>query len=244
MPAPSDEKGSEDKHASSQQLWGVLDREYSSVVMRARLDFSTYLEEFGSPPPVMFSDLVGLESWAYNNNLEVNAVPGDRKGNFRHVTNDTVSSYKQQLVYSQLWVRASHPNYRSVFAAWHAKCDRIAIKQLSDLHADHVINRRRLREFHPNAWVVLFPVPADANITFGSRIEKKLLSIDANQHSVYLEALYAFKLFTGHMPKTKVELEIAMKRFRGQFLYSDRPGAYTHTFCEAAYQSLQTFIDK
>jgi len=88
-------------------------------------------------------------------------------------------------------------------------------RSLGVLDADHVINRASLKSF-PDAWVLLFPVPADANRGFGRKVERWRTAVLKGTKRVNLEPLQAFKLFSSVMPNTNDEVNEVMKAIRGQ----------------------------
>lgn len=208
--------------------WGALNGRYSSVIHGARMDMTTYIEHYGKSPPVMFATKSDLEAWARNMGMSIFPPNTNTSGCILVVSNRTAANPGpgHVLGYDQLWVKATYRGYRKPFLKWHAGRDKVPQSAMSDLHADHVINRSRLKKTHPDAWVNLFPVPAHANTRFGSRIEKKLKALPVVALQVTLEALYFFKLFCTKMPKTKAELQDAMHSVKGQLL---RQGATATT---------------
>lgn len=97
---------------------------------------------------------------------------------------------------------------------------KIAYQLLAMLDADHVINRASLKKI-PNAWVLLFPVPADANRGFGRIIERFRTPVSPDTKSINLAPEVAFKLFCGAMPRNRHQLNSLKKFVEGQIQSRD-----------------------
>lgn len=83
------------------------------------------------------------------------------------------------------------------------------------LDADHVVNKSSLRNL-PDAWVLMAPVPADANRGFGSLIERHYPKYKQGKDRLELDPITAFKLFASIMPASPQELEHVMTFVRNQ----------------------------
>ena len=117
-----------------------------------------------------------------------------------------------------LWVRAKWKKYRSAFIAKHKRANNEPPK--SDLHADHIVNRKSLEALYEkhDPWVMIFEVPASANRGMGAKVERFLPRVGENQSQVHLGPLHAFKLFATDMPKSKGDFERVMAAIEGQIL--------------------------
>ena len=208
-------EGVDSKESIPAQAPGEVHEDHSSIITGAQLDIATWYEAMKVLPPAMFSTLSGLEEWATE--CGYSSKPLGMNNSFRFI--ESKGPPNKQRSYSQLWVKASYGAYRKGFATLHSERDKIEIKKLSLLHADHVINKGRLTQNYPEAWVMLFPVQAGANSGFGWQVEMKLPSVVAGKDSLNLEPLTAFKIFCGDMPKTKEELKKVLdKRVKGMIL--------------------------
>ena len=67
------------------------------------------------------------------------------------------------------------------------------------LHADHVFSASALRKI-PDAWVLLFPVPADANQRFGSIVERNYAKLGVDYGARNISAGLIYKLLASVMP--------------------------------------------
>jgi hypothetical protein len=83
---------------------------------------------------------------------------------------------------------------------------KIAYQLLAVLDADHVLNRASLKQI-PDAWVMLFPVPADGNRGFGRTVERFRPSVKPGTRTMPLTPETTFKLFCGAMPRNRSELQ-------------------------------------
>jgi len=130
-------------------------------------------------------------------------------------------SGNKDLHLEALWVRAKSNKYRDAFKAKHRRAN--IMEAPSDLHADHIVNRASLMKLYENhdPWVMVFEVPASANIGIGSKIEKFLPLIPEDQTQQNLLPLHAFKLFATDMPKTKIEFDQVMTSIDGQIMLKD-----------------------
>ena len=102
----------------------------------------------------------------------------------------------------------------------------LALQLLGTLDADHVLNRASLAHL-PEAWVLLFPVPADANRAMGAHVERHLPSAAKEEEELLIDAAQFLKLLTGYFPRTAAEFEHADKIVASQLLdlsvFSDLP---------------------
>lgn len=91
----------------------------------------------------------------------------------------------------------------------------VAFKLMGTLDADHVANRASLSQL-PDAWVLVFPVPSDANRGFGRSVERSRVKVAAATLRIDLTPETAFKLFASAMPNTESELETVMGAIKKQ----------------------------
>ena len=204
-----------------------------------RMTVSVVLEEENRPPPVMFASKDGLEAWARARGLRCVELTEHAEDCVLHVHGD-YHTKTNHFRYEHVWVLASYGNYGqaqrdAVDLIYTAACiDPLSIDEEPDdldsetdsvspsealrvhkVDADHVINKKSLSEHQPNAWVLLFPVPRNANRGFGAKFEKFYPSISAETVRVDLPPSVAFKIFSGAMPKTKQQFARAMLKVRG-----------------------------
>lgn len=106
--------------------------------------------------------------------------------------------------------------------------EKIAYQLLATLDADHVLNRASLKKI-PNAWVLLLPVPADANRGFGRIVERYRTQLSPETEKIDLTPEISFKIFCGAMPRNKQELNSLRKVIAGQLQADD----YVNDMCSA-----------
>jgi hypothetical protein len=206
--------------------WCPLDPRTSEIVATVRLDIAVVLENDGVPPPVMFSNRALLDDWAAEKGLQRRAISGVREGSAVEVAG-FYRGRTAKFGYSQVWTRATYSRYARSLQAVALRGYNMERAALAG-HADHVINRARLK-LHPDAWTVIFPVYHSANCPFG-RIERSLPSVPAGVDRMDLPPLVALKLFCGTLPRTPIELSWAMRDIRGHF---DQASAIVQTYCDA-----------
>jgi len=204
----------------------ISDSKVVGLISPRRLDFATYIEEFGELPIMMYTDVSYLEAWVdlerrklENSNyrewrLKIYPVGRRSLNDIKHVQGKIRSPAGVILEYDQIWVRASYRHYRAAFRSFHIKRDCIGADVMQSIHADHVINKARLR-CHPNAWVVLFPVLSEINSFFGSRVERNCAVLPGDVSSASMDPLPAFKLFAHAFPRNIEELEGEINKIRG-----------------------------
>jgi hypothetical protein len=110
---------------------------------------------------------------------------------------------------------------------------KIAYQLLAVLDADHVLNRASLKQI-PDAWVMLFPVPADANRGFGRTVERFRPSVKPGTRTIPLTPETTFKLFCGAMPRNRSELQKLKTTLAGQL----RASNYVASMCAAVERRL------
>jgi hypothetical protein len=183
---------------------------FNSIRVGACLDFATYLENTHNLPTMMFENTSIFLKWIRSERgLQAEILKGVPLSKMCRV-HGTIKRGGVQLSYDQLWVKATYRRYRNPFVKHHAFRDRFDPRDLSSLHADHVINRARLRKL-PDAWVVLFPVYGANNSRFGSLVEKKLLPLEKGVRQASMDPLPAFKLLCDSMPRVAADLPKQME---------------------------------
>ncbi|MCD5985967.1 MULTISPECIES: hypothetical protein [Pseudomonas] len=85
------------------------------------------------------------------------------------------------------------------------------------LDADHVINKKSLTMM-PDAWVMLAPVIASSNRSFGRVVEKYATKFTPRTGAIGLDATTAFKLFASTVPATYSLMPEHVERFTRQFV--------------------------
>jgi hypothetical protein len=195
---------------------------WSSVILRARLDVSIWIEGWLETPPAAFENFKILNLWANEYGLRVRALKYDNLRNpvMVQIYGDwtiPLDGFFQSCPYSQIWTLSNFSGYREPFAEFHCTNDDIDFKGLTGLHADHVINRARLRSL-PDSWVLLFPVDRKSNIGHGAKVEKRLKPIEKIDEVMYLDSVSLFKIFSNDFPKTTTDLDRALENFEGQIL--------------------------
>ncbi|MBY5448097.1 hypothetical protein HFO91_00165 [Rhizobium leguminosarum] len=171
-----------------------------------------------------------LYAWAFERDLQIKRAWDLADGEICRITPLYPRSRTPGTAgYDKIWVRVSSDLYRTGLQHQALSAFKLTPKELTGVHADHIINRARLKN-HPDGWVCLFPVPARANTHFGSVVERKLAPVDGSVDRIDLSPLVAFKLFCGIFPRSPVQLDTAMKSIRGQW----------HT----QFPHIQDFIDE
>lgn len=89
------------------------------------------------------------------------------------------------------------------------------------LDADHVINRQSLKLL-PDAWVMIAPVLAGTNRSFGRMIERKAPPFPSSTVIVPLDAVTALKLHAASIPTCQSELLITFKKLQTRLLSSPK----------------------
>ncbi|MBO9478557.1 hypothetical protein J7382_13500 [Shimia sp. R11_0] len=191
--------------------WHMLTAENAPYLANARLDFSTWLETTGAPPPVAFTSQADLETWASTIGT-MQLVPHGRSGRAFRIH----GMLKAGWYYDQIWAAKGYRGYRNLMLRQARDGFGVAPEALRGIDADHVIARTILRKL-PHAWVAIFPVPAISNRPFG-RIEKRLPKAYPNTSAIELSPIAALKLYCGCYPKTLAELDAAMTDIRGQIM--------------------------
>ena len=189
----------------------------ATSLMNLWLDFEGYIEQTGEFPPVMFADRDTLNIWAAEHTLTCEPISGYKESDILYI-----HGYgRKGCQYDAIWTRARFDDYREAVKAYWLKhwfCDgnTPAMRQDFDeacraVHMDHVINRARLREHHSEAWVLLMPVPVEANRDFGWRVESKLGVVPPEAEIILLHPILMQKLFTFRgQPRTLLELQDAV----------------------------------
>nr|CAD6416805.1 hypothetical protein REQ54_01622 [Rhizobium sp. Q54] len=216
------------------------------------------LEMTRRPPPVMFTNRAALVDWAESSGLHVRTVDATkaRETNFLRVEGNL--NYGGALGrYDLIWVRAKYTGYGSANAAaldeiytvfvqdqksgtlhrdFDSQLPSVAMKGLID--ADHVVAKASLRENHPEAWVVLFPVPSALNRAMGAKFEKFLPPVSPDTKVQYLSPLTAFKLFAGVMPRNRFEFNQMLEEKVARQLLTTEP--HVELFVNSIRDTLET----
>ena len=104
--------------------------------------------------------------------------------------------------------------------------EKLAFQLLGTVDADHVLNRASLPDL-PDAWVLLFPVPADANRAMGSKVERYLPRVVVGTERVDIDAQQFLKAFSNFFPRNADEFALADRIVANQLLelsvFSDLP---------------------
>jgi hypothetical protein len=87
------------------------------------------------------------------------------------------------------------------------------------LDADHVINRQSLRLL-PDAWVMIAPVIAGTNRSFGRMIEQKAAPFPPSTKRITLDAITALKLHAPSIPTCEKELLVAIENLKKSLISS------------------------
>lgn len=219
--------------------WAIHEAALTGLMMTARLDFTTIYEEDRELPPLFFREFSALYTWAMDRCLLVKRVRELDCGGAYRVSGqyrgiNTLSAWG----YDQIWVRVACNQYRTALQKQALSVFNLSDRDLAGVHADHVINRGRLKE-HLGGWVCLFPVPARANTHFGSVVERKMRPVSADVDRIDLSPLVAFKLFCGIFPRSPTQLEAAMTDIRGQW---HTPFPHVQNFIDAMQVEATTYM--
>lgn len=197
--------------------WAIHDADLVGLMSTARLDFAVMFEEEKKHAPVFFRNRMLLKIWAIEQGLQFQPIPHfDCDGAYR-LTGQPGISTPALSGYDKVWVRAACNQYRTALQQQALSTFHLSHKQMRGIHADHIVNRARLRTHHLSGWVCLFPVPAKANTHFGSVVERLLPPVPSEVDRIDLTPLIAFKLFCGIFPKSPSQLEAAMASIRRQW---------------------------
>jgi hypothetical protein len=219
--------------------WAVHESVLAGLLTTARLDFTTMYEEDRELPPLFFKNLSMLYTWAIDRGLLIKPVRElDCGGAYRVSGQYRGINTPATWGYDQIWVRVACNQYRTALQRQALSVFNLSHRDLAGIHADHIINRGRLRE-HLSGWVCLFPVPARANTHFGSVVERKMRPVPANVDRIDLSPLVAFKLFCGIFPRSPTQLQATMKDVRGQW---HTPFPHVHNFIDAMQVEAMTYM--
>ncbi len=133
----------------------------------------------------------------------------------------------------QLWVRRDNGGHRKAFVDLVASKYSLSKSDLKKIDVDHVVNKKRVQ--HPEAWILLFPVPAGANQTFGSIVERWLPIVAKDVDRVDMTAIMCFKLFCGWIPNGRKDLKRVMRDILGQI--------YSSGFCGQMERNISPYIE-
>lgn len=225
--------------AGEPDAWSFEHPETVEMFADQRMTVCVLLEEEKRPPPVMFASKDGLKAWAGGHGLHCVKLKEHDEDRVLHIHGEFRTT-ENHFRYEHVWVQASYWNYRQAQkdavdlfykrVGIDSSCNDNAADDLESeiysvlpsgllrihkVDADHVINKGSLSKYQPEAWVLLFPVPRNANRGFGAKIEKGYPSVLSETLSVDLPPQVAFKFFSGAMPKTKHQFERAMRKVRG-----------------------------
>ena len=195
-----------------------LHQQIAYSVMTARLDIDGYRAHYGCFPPGMFKNEDALDEWIFDMQYRPNGciIKKSRLNQFNPKNVLLLSTEAgSKIHYESLWVRASWGDYREAMKEYLQR-NRAGDKGVKSVDADHVINRERVLSNHPDAWLMLMPVPLSANRAFGSAIEKKLPPIDAYLDSSLIEPFVILKTFSQNSIKNLGELESLAAEIAGQ----------------------------
>lgn len=172
-------------------------------VVSCMLSVESYKQKYTFWPEAAHDSEDDLLFWAENgHNFEVREVPGFSLSNAKWIVDP-------QNYYEAVWVRAGFKLYRDVLS-WHAKTYGATDDSIKPLDADHVINQATIvKSKGEDAWIMLFPVTASSNRSFGAAIEKKLPIVSASG-SLDFEALQLMKTHVFEKMKNKQEVDFAL----------------------------------
>lgn len=89
------------------------------------------------------------------------------------------------------------------------------------LNGDHIFSSSSLANV-PDAWVWLFPVPANANRKYGNRVERRYMKLEPTTGARYLSMEILCKLLVNKMPDTLDEIPAAVARIASQLQNSSK----------------------
>lgn len=214
---------------------------YNSIRVAACLDLSTYLENKHEFPTMLYELTTDLEQWVSTEpNLTSESISGASFSQLRRI-HGTIKCNGVNLSYDQIWVRVTYSGYRKAFAQHHSGREGIARHELAGLHADHVINRARLKNI-PDAWVVLFPVLGSVNSRFGSAVEKSLEPLMPGVGKASMDPLPAFKLFCESMPKVMSDVPKQMAIVRGQLAFNVNNAQLLNNFLAEMHRQVSACV--
>jgi hypothetical protein len=199
---------------------GKLQGEISYSVVTSRLDIDGYLTQYDQLPPGMFKDSSALDEWL----CDMTSRPGHPSVSISKIalkgfdTEEVVileSGSGSSIHYRALWVRAKYGQYRNAMKAY-LTTYKAGDDGLKSVDADHVINRHRVKSQYPDAWLMLMPVPNEANRGFGSAIEKNFEKINLDRDSWLIEPVVLLKSFAVTSPKSYAEVKALISQLEGQ----------------------------
>ena len=229
-----------DASAEEPDAWSFEHPDTVAMFSDQRLTVSMILEEENIPPPVMFSSKKSLTLWACKHDLCRDNLKNHDEDSVLRIHGNYHTTKGFCFRYDHVWVCVKYGEYRraqndavdlvySVAGVDTSNLDEEPPEDDTDtvlpsealkvykVDADHVINKGSLKALQTEAWVLLFPVPRNANRGFGAKFEKYYPSVSAATDRLDLPPEVAFKIFCGAMPKTKQQFARAMGKVRGQF---------------------------
>ena len=133
----------------------------------------------------------------------------------------------------QLWVRRDNGNHKNKFLSLVASKYHVSNADMEEINVDHVVNKKSVQ--CPEAWILLFPVPARANQTYGSVVERRLPKVSKDIDRGDMTMIMCFKLFCGRFPNSRKELKRVMREIRGQI--------YDSSFCDEMEMAIGPYIE-
>lgn len=202
---------------------GTLHGQIAYSVMRSRLDIDGYRTKYGCFPPGMFTNLDVLDEWIFDMEHRPDGAIIVKRKLAEFSSNDVLvltAEAGSLIRYESVWVRAKWKSYRDAMKA-HLEKDQAGYDGIKSVDADHVINRQRILENHHDGWVMLMPVPLEANRAFGSAIEKGLPPIDPATKFRLIEPLLLLKTFAGTSIQNLTDLRALEAQIAGQMEHDD-----------------------
>lgn len=111
------------------------------------------------------------------------------------------------------------------------------------LNGDHVFSASALKHL-PEAWVWLFPVPANANQGFGAKVEKHYLKLCRTSSARTASAGMIYKLLASAMPKAQCESDAIVAWIRNQLGKSAAALEQTESIWEFVHDNFQFDADQ
>ncbi|MDM0009431.1 hypothetical protein QTI51_31990 [Variovorax sp. J22G73] len=173
------------------------------------MDVDLYHAKHGVMPPAMFQGFANLEAWVDKRRFELRPLDGFARDEAVNVVD------KLGRTYDGIWVESASDRYREAMIA-HAKLHGTSETDMSQLDADHVINRACLGPGMADVWLAVMPVGLSSNRSFGSAIEKKLAKIDASTSRVDIGPLQLMKILLVNSPADDTRVDAKILEVAGQ----------------------------
>ena len=198
------------------------------LLIQMRIDIASCFIENGGDSPVYFRNRTLLESWIGSCGLT-------KRTDLRKTieVSGWVQTKSGRCWTHQLWVRRDNSSHKPIFLNLVASKHNVSELDGTKINVDHVVNKKSVQ--NPDAWILLFPVPAHVNQVYGSVVERRLPEIPKDVDRGDMTKIMCFKLFCERIPNNPKEFEREMRGIREQI--------YNAAFCDQMETDIRPYIE-